>query len=513
MKQLKRTLLTLVALLAVTTGAWADEQYPIVYDFEAAANASENPGNKNSTAATGQGFYGWEKSDKTDSKRQDYKGYEYAEGSKLPEVCHVWRRSDRINGNVSGKGGLYCPSDKEMAVDGLTEGLTVTIIYDATNATNKEIVWAIGDGSSDGGPGEVRAKAIINGVEAVPGQTTIKSGDVITVTKVTPAENGSGYIVFAVKKDMVIKQIIVDVAPAATSVPLTRGTGEKINEWTLTNGMPAGNVTVSVDYFPQAAFAMSTDATPVALAPKASTSARANTDDPLVEGGTVAGIVDDEALLEEGQGTLLYHFSATQLDAAALQALTATDWTDKVPTADDLAEGTVYVYYYIKGADDLPGINPGAKFTFSDSDIQELAVTLLPEPTYNVEFAEGTNPEAPAEPIWTASPATDVKKGQTVTVTYTGSRKVIGVKAEKKAAPKLLNFSPLGQIFYYYEGETWGDAIRNHPENQANGWYIEEFGITVMYKGRALCDSAHDDDITEDTVVNPNGGYLWGPES
>ena len=105
-----------------------------------------------------------------------------------------------------------------------------------------------------------------------------------------------------------------------------------------------------------------------------------------------------------------------------------------MPTADGLAEGTVYVYYYIKGADDLPGITPGAKFTFSDSDIQELAVTLLPEPTYNVEFAEGTNPEAPAEPIWTATPNTDVKKGQTVTVTYTGTRKVIGVKAEKKAA-------------------------------------------------------------------------------
>ena len=441
MKQLKKTLLTLVALLAVTTGAWADEvKYPIVYDFEAAANAGENPANKNGSAANGQKFYGWENNDaRKDEARQDYKGYEYAEGSKLPEVCHVWRRSDRINGNVAGNGGLKCPSNKEMAVDGLTEGLAVTIIYDATNAKDdsKEIVWAIGDGSSES-LGEPRAKAIINGAEAVPGTTTIKSGDVITVTKVTPAANGSGYIVFAVKKNMVIKKIIIDEAPTATPVALTRGTGDKINEWTLTNKMPAGNVTVSVEYFPQAAFAMSTDATPVALAPKASTSARANTDDPLVEGGTVAGIVDDEALLEEGQGTLLYHFSATQLDAAALEALTATDWTDKVPTADGLAEGTVYVYYYIKGADDLPGITPGAKFTFSDSDIQELSVTLLPEPTYNVEFAEGTNPEAPAEPIWTASPATDVKKGQTVTVTYSGDRKVIGVKAEKKASTPTL---------------------------------------------------------------------------
>ena len=100
------------------------------YDFEAAFNASENPGNKNGSAANGQAFYGWEGADKTDSKRQDYKGYEWAEGSVLPEVCHVWRRSDRINGNIK-EGGLYCPSDKEMAIDGLSEGSIVQITYDA----------------------------------------------------------------------------------------------------------------------------------------------------------------------------------------------------------------------------------------------------------------------------------------------------------------------------------------------------------------------------------------------
>ncbi|MBQ1485865.1 MAG: hypothetical protein IIZ44_05360, partial [Muribaculaceae bacterium] len=60
-------------------------------------------------------------------------------------------------------------------------------------------------------------------------------------------------------------------------------------------------------------------------------------------------------------------------------------------------------------------------------------VTIAAEPTYAVTFADGVNPEPPADPEWTVSPNTDVKKGQTVTVTYTGTRKVIGVKAEKKA--------------------------------------------------------------------------------
>ena len=240
--------MTLALLITAVGGAWADEvKYPIVYDFEAAANASENPANKNGSSANGQQFYGRESETVKDYARNDYKGYEYAEGSKLPEVCHVWRRSDRINGNVSGYGGLKCPSNRLMAVDGLTEGLTVTIIYDATDATDKEIVWAIGDGSSQS-LGEPRAKAIINGAEAVPGTTTIKSGDVITVTKVTPAANGSGYIVFAVKADMVIKKIIIDEAKAEPDVEVTTNAAEEGATFTEASfAMPAFDATAEYE--------------------------------------------------------------------------------------------------------------------------------------------------------------------------------------------------------------------------------------------------------------------------
>ena len=347
-----------------------------IYDFEAAFNAGENPGNKNGSASNGQSFYGWEKDDKTDSKRQDYKGYEWAEGSVLPEVCHVWRRSDRINGNIK-NGGLYCPSDKEMAIDGLLEGALVQITYDPgvkeekedtvtnlydvpfyncegtfgidakkentancekatlgtavsaggmvygdpsvnnyadlsayskmvvavlegtprmlfnrdvqegqcseteseshlidnTNAgcmtwaskyfkadtlenaviitvdlalmvqekgyahlhaiknnwgapdvvigsitlvstktvvtpLDNKLLWAIGDGTSTEGLG-VRATAEIDGVEAVAGQTEILSGASIKVKSVTPADNGTGYIVVKVKKGMIIKKIVI----------------------------------------------------------------------------------------------------------------------------------------------------------------------------------------------------------------------------------------------------------------------------------------------------------------
>ena len=243
--------MTLALLITAASGAWADEvKYPIVYDFEAAANAGENPVNKNGSEVNGQKFYGWENETYTDRERKDYKGYEYAEGSVLPEVCHVWRRSDRMDASASkiSNGGLQCPNNREMAVDGLTEGLTVTIIYDATNATDKEIVWAIGDGSSQS-LGEPRAKAIINGAEAVAGTTTIKSGDVITVTKVTPAANGSGYIVFKVKANMVIKKIIIDEAKAAEpDVEVTTNAAEEGATFTeATFEMPAFDATAEYE--------------------------------------------------------------------------------------------------------------------------------------------------------------------------------------------------------------------------------------------------------------------------
>jgi len=197
----------------------------IVYDFAAAEKAGENPANKNGSAANGQAFYAWENADKTDSKRQDYKGYEWKEGSVLPKECHVWRRSDRINGNVK-NGGLDCPSNKEMVIDGLNPGSNIYIYYDATNAAegSQNIIWAAGT--------EHGAKATIDGVDAVSGVTTIASGAKIEVKDVVPADNGTGYIAFQVKKGMVIKQIVV--VPAPDPIYVIGGNGN----WDLTNMTP-----------------------------------------------------------------------------------------------------------------------------------------------------------------------------------------------------------------------------------------------------------------------------------
>ena len=182
----------------------------VVYDFAAeqaliAAGTIEKPGNFNGNQNNGQGFYGWEKADKTDSKRNDYKGYVKKEGSTLPEVCQIWRRTDRFDQDASWNtaGGVKMPNDREFAIDGLEAGSYVQIFYEGG-----DVVWAIGDGSSEQLEG-ARATALIDGQEAVTGETIIPSGSKIVVTSVTPAVKGTGYIVFKVKKNMIISKIVI----------------------------------------------------------------------------------------------------------------------------------------------------------------------------------------------------------------------------------------------------------------------------------------------------------------
>ena len=150
------------------------------------------------------------------------------------------------------------------------------------------------------------------------------------------------------------------------------------------------------------------------------------------------------------------------------------------------------------------------------ADAEAGTLTLTPEAdvtiraefaalTYTVTFAEGVNPEPPAEPEWSASPAADVKKGETVTVTYTGTKKVIGVKAEKKAAA-LLTLSVCGETIYYAEGETWAEAIQNHPtENQ--GWEIFDGDVTHENLGYLF---QNDDFVPGTAKIDPNASYSNG---
>ena len=174
--------------------------------------------------------------------------------------------------------------------------------------------------------------------------------------------------------------------------------------------MPGGNVTLEPDYYPQATAAEG--------AVTAATDAKATTDAPLVT-------IDETKLT--GAKNLMYYVST---DATA-PAYDAEGWTDVLPTAENYTEAaTLKVWYYPVGTDEG---TDGATATYSDGDIcaTALTVSLGAAPTYAVTFADDlTEPDKWSTDI----PEGGVVKGTTVTVTYTGSKKVIGVKAEKKAA-------------------------------------------------------------------------------
>ena len=212
------------------------------------------------------------------------------------------------------------------------------------------------------------------------------------------------------------KNMFAEVTVAASSGPEVAWTAASK---TGTFTMPGGNVTLEPEYYPQAA---------LTAAPTAINDVPATTDGAIVKAGTVANIGSTET----AQGTVMYYVSPKALDDAALLALAADQWKADVPTAEKLAQGKAYVYYYVRGND-----SDTDEENFSDGDIlaaNALQVTLGAAPLWNAEFDLTDAPEADKTGKWSTNiPEGGVTKGQTVTVTYTGSKKVIGVKAEKKA--------------------------------------------------------------------------------
>ena len=326
MIQIKKTLLTLVALLAVTTGAWAQDPN--------AVTAAEI----NSVV-----YSGWSSIDGKLFKASELPGFQAVTENQAKSWAGVPSTGEVIlyyefvaDGNVKAvkfKNGVYDSSFEE------TE-LTCNLIWE-------DIVY---------------------------------SGD---------------------------KKYFYTTGPAPASGPEVAWTAASK---TGTFTMPGGNVTLDPEYYHQATVA---DGGVTA----ADADARATTDDPLVK-------VDATKLT--GAKKLMYFVSNSGTTAPAYDA---EGWTDQLPTAEGFTQqGIVYVWYYPVGTDE--GVD-GATATYSDGDIclQSITARIAAEPTYAVTFAEGTE----ESDKWTASPAAGVKKGQTVTVTYTGSKKVIGVKAEKKA--------------------------------------------------------------------------------
>ena len=358
MIQIKKTILTLVALLAVTTGAWADETLLLTInstDYTSFKSGSMTFDDKVTVTFSNPVYYG--------------------DGA-----------------------GWYVMGESLLTVAG-TNGYTITSCKFYTE-----------EGTA------------ANGYTVEGESPSVYLSEYTVYTDANKSVNIGAYGITKIE--------VYTAASAAPASDVTVAWDKAKNTGSFT--MPGGNVTLEPEYYPQAT---------LAAAPTAVNDVPATTDGAIVSAGTVATIGETTT----AQGTVMYYVSQTALDDAALLALAADQWTADVPTAADLAQGQAYVYYYVKGNDsDTDAEN------FSDGDIlaaNALTVTIAAEPTYAVTFADGTD-----EPtLWKAEPNTGVKKSETVTVTYTGSKKVLGVKAEKKAAAAAaeghaLSASAVGEI-------------------------------------------------------------------
>ena len=199
----------------------------------------------------------------------------------------------------------------------------------------------------------------------------------------------------------------VTITSSGTTVTFTRGTGDDSNKWTMDNGMPAGNVEVAPEYYPQATVATG--------GVTAATGVQATTD---------AELVTIDATKLTGATTLKYIVTT---DATPAPAYDATGWTSDIPTAANITTvGLTYVWYYPVGTDD----EDPAK-TYSDGDIckEPISVSIQPAPTYAINLKEGTEDADK----WTISQAEAIK-GTTITATYTGTKKVIGMTVTKRVS-------------------------------------------------------------------------------
>ena len=153
---------------------------------------------------------------------------------------------------------------------------------------------------------------------------------------------------------------------------------------TGTFSMPGSDVVLTPIYAKAAAFATTgTEPEVKTLLPAAAEGVIAGTDASLIAEGT--GIVAFAGTsTEDTQGTLMYAIGTSATEAPAPAAFSAT-----APTAKDIADdgATVYVWYYIQGADAPDGQEATEENTFNDSEIcaEPIKVTVLTN-KFDIQF-------------------------------------------------------------------------------------------------------------------------------
>ena len=297
--------------------------------------------------------------------------------------------------------------------------------------------------------------------------------------------------------------------------------------------MPAFDMELTPVYAPVAAFAVVSE---VEQKPTAIKGIIAGEAKDIVKAGTVAKI----GKTENPQGTLMYLVTTTKEQPTSTEGFNATVPTGAVLTGSYAEDQTVYVWYYIKGIDAAEGVTPTAENTFNDSEIctTPIEVTVLSN-KFDIQFkaANANTIEAGKATVKVGDAAAEVKDSKLegvkmdskVTITAKEGykfRKVEVKKTEVLTITVAKGSTDLSgdKLLYYTPGETYRQAIANHPENKLDGglgWNIWEGGndATIFYKESA--NNSRDlsidgdqhfrptDSINLDTVIDPTLNFYF----
>ena len=269
--------------------------------------------------------------------------------------------------------------------------------------------------------------------------------------------------------------------------------------------MPAYDVELTPIYAPVAQWAKVEN---VDQLPTAIEGIYAESTDAIVKAGTVAKIGETENV----QGTVMYAVGTSATEQPALTAFSAD-----VPTAEGITvAGDVLVWYYIKGADTPEGEKATAENTFNDSEIctEPITVTVLSN-KFDITFKAANDNtietgKATVTVGGTAATVTDgkledVKMGTEVKVTAKEGYKFRKVEAKKGGLLSIVITGATTATIYYVEGETWGQAIQNHPEENS-AWRISISGA-IDFQG--YVPSAGGNFVDSTDIIDPNAGYTF----
>ena len=306
------------------------------------------------------------------------------------------------------------------------------------------------------------------------------------------------------------------VEPAITVEPVTG----KTNEWTFT--MPAFDVVLTPIYAKAAAFATTgTEPEVKTLLPEAAEGVIAGTDASLIAEGTGIVAFAGEST-DVTQGTLMYAIGTSATEAPALTAFSAT-----VPTAKDIADdgATLYVWYYIQGADAPDGQEATAENTFNDSEIctTPLKVTVLTN-KFDIQFNAANANTIETDKATVTVGGTDktgditegklqgVKMGSEVKVKANTGYKFRKVEVKKGGAAAAKTITIGDMVLTYADGDTWEAIVSKNSDKikTIGGGYIVQVAQPAPNQYRYLKVVLSTNKVNPSDIIDPSKNYEWG---